>query len=887
MTLAPGSRLGVYEVITLIGRGGMGAVYRAHDPRLGRDVAIKVLPESLAADPERAARFEREARVLASLSHPHIGAIYGLEEATGPEHTTIRALVLELVSGPTLADRLAAGPLPLAEALRIARHIADALEAAHERGIVHRDLKPANIKLTPEGSAKVLDFGLAKLVGGNDVDSTQSSTMTAAGTHTGVILGTPLYMSPEQTRGQTVDKRTDIWSFGCVLYEMLAGRAAFPGQTMSDTIAAVLSVDPDWSVLPAAAPAPIRTLLQRCVEKDPRQRLRDIGDARIELDTAIASLTSSPTEKQSPEEEIRARRHRTWLRGLAFAGFLVAIVALTFIAATWLRPRAEAPAESVHMTALLPPGVSVTRGPGMLLSLALSPDGRTLVIAGTANGQRLYERTLGRPEATPLVGTEGALSPFFSPDGEWIGFFADRRLKRVPAGGGAAVDIAAAPGFPAGASWGIDNRLVFASGFRSPLRIVDAGGGTPEPLTTIDAGLGHLYPEILPDGRTVLFNEGRWIHALDLASGRRTNRLVEGTGARYAASGHLILNRQTTLLVVPFDATRLEITGPVVPVVEGVAVERASGGAAYIAVSRAGTLAYLPAARAYALVLVEPDGTERLLSEDPLLENPQFSPNGQRLVVARTRRAGETSELWMYDLVSAAPASRLTFDGGRAPVWTPDGASVTYSHPVPSERSGIYTKSADGRGEARQIVRLPNFHWLVGWIPKRTLAYGMIEDVAADGITRSSILAIEDGKSRHVVGPGDTWGGRLSPDGRRLAYYSLDSGYFEIYVTPFPDTGTRSLIGEGTDPSWSPDGSEIYYRNGSRLMAARIDTALGVRVLSRRLVIEPFSPPLYDDYDIHPDGRTLVLVRPVGDARGREITLVLNWRTELQRLMRQ
>ncbi len=888
MTLAPGSRLGIYEVTALIGRGGMGAVYRAHDPRLGRDVAIKVLPESLDADQERAARFEREARVLASLSHPHIGAIYGLEETTGPEHTAIRALVLELVNGPTLADGLADGPLPLAEALRIARQIADALEAAHERGIVHRDLKPANIKLTPEGNAKVLDFGLAKLVGGNDADCTQSSTMTVAETHAGMILGTPLYMSPEQARGQAIDKRTDIWSFGCVLYEMLTGRAPFPGQTPSDTIAAILGLDVDWRVLPEATPTQVRTLLQRCLEKDPRQRLRDIGDARIELDTAIASRTRSPTEKQSAEEQTRARHRRTWLRGLAFAGSLVAVVALTFIAATWLRPRAEAPAGSVHMTALLPPGVSVTRGPGMLLSLALAPDGGTLVIAGTdSTGQRLYRRTLDRLEATPLAGTEGGLTPFFSPDGAWIGFFADRRLKRVPAAGGAAIDIAAAPGFPAGASWGIDKRIVFASGFRSPLRVVDAGGGTPEPLTTLDAGLGHLYPEILPDGRTVLFNEGRWIHALDLTSGRRTNRLVEGTGARYASSGHLILSRQTTLLAVPFDATRLEITGQVVPVVEGVAVERGSGGAAYVAVSRSGTLAYLPAARAYALVLAEPDGTERLLSEDPVLENPQFSPNGQRLVVARTRRMGETPELWMYDLESAAPAFRLTSDGARAPVWTPDGASVTYSHPVPSERSGIYTRSADGRGDARQVVRLPNFHWLVGWTPERTLAYGMVENVAADGITRSSILAFEESKSRHVVGPGDTWGGRLSPDGRRLVYYSLDSGYFEIYATPFPDTGTRWLIGEGTDPSWSPDGSEIYYRHGSRLMAARIDMASGVRVLSRRVAFEPFSPPLYDDYDIHPNRRTLALVRPVGDARGREITLVLNWLAELQRLMRQ
>ena len=883
--LAPGTRLGIYEVTELIGRGGMGAVYRAHDSRLGRDVAIKVLPESFQANPERAARFEREARVLASLTHPHIGAIYGLEELTRPEQAPVKALVLELIGGPTLAERLATGPFPAAEALRIARDIADALEAAHEKGIVHRDLKPANIKLTPEGRAKVLDFGLAKLVGGQDDDHAQSPpTVTMSGTQAGMIVGTPGYMSPEQARGQAIDKRTDIWSFGTVLYEMLTGRAAFPGQTLSDTIAAVLNHEPDLNALPQATPLTVRILLQRCLEKDHRQRLRDVGDARIELDALIAGRTSNPKNDVSV-----ARPQSTLRRGLMFAGALAAAVALTFwIAASWLRARPEPPAGAVHMTALLPAGVSVSRGPGTLLSLALSPDGGTLVIAGTdSTGQRLYRRTLDRPEATVVAGTEGGLGPFFSPDGAWIGFFADRRLKRVPVAGGAAVDIAAAPGYPSGASWGIDNRIVFASGYRSPLRLVDASGGNAEIVTTLDAGLGHLYPEFLPDGRTVLFNEGRWIHALDLASRRRTDRLVEGIAARYAASGHLIVNRETTLLAVPFDATRLEITGQAVPVVEDVAVERGSGGAPHAAVSRDGTLAYAPAAQAFGLVLVGPDGTERMLSEDPLIQNPQFSPSGKRLVVARTRRAGEAPELWMYDLESATPPFRLTSHGGRAPVWTPDGASVIYSRPVPNERSGIYTKSADGRGDETLIVPLANFHWLVGWTPQRTLAYGVIEDVAADGISRSSIVARIGDESRHLVGPGDTWGGRLSPDDRRLAYYSRDSGYFEIYVAPFPDTSTQWLIGEGTDPSWSPDGTEIYYRHGSRLMAARIDTSSGARVLSRRTVLESFSPPLYDDYDVHPDGRTLVLVRPLGDARGREVTVVLNWLAELQRLTRQ
>jgi serine/threonine-protein kinase len=534
------------------------------------------------------------------------------------------------------------------------------------------------------------------------------------------------------------------------------------------------------------------------------------------------------------------------------------------------------------MTALLPPGVSVTRGPGKILSLALSPDGRTLVIAGTdAKGQRLYQRTLGRLEATPLAGTEGGQTPFFSPDGAWVGFFAERRLKRVPAEGGAAVDIAAVSGFPAGASWGTNNRIVFAAGARSPLWVVDANGGTPAPLTTPTVGQGHRFPEILPDARTVLFNEGPWIHAVDLASGQRTDRLVEGTRQWYAPSSHLILSRGTTLLAAPFDPARLELTGPVVPVVEGVARELTSGGV-HVALSSNGTLAYVPAVQTYELVLVKPDGSERLMSQAALLQNPQFSPDGHRLVVSTTRRAGEQTDLWIHDIGSEAPPSRLTFDGGRAPVWTPDGSSITYSHPVPNEGSGIYTKPADGRGDPRPIVRLAEFHWLVGWTPQGTLAYGMMEKTTANGVSRGSILAIETNETRRVVGPGDTWGGRLSPDGRWLAYYLRDSGDFEIYVSPFPNTGTRWLVSEGTDPSWSPDGSEIYYRSGTRLMAVRIDKTSGVRAVSQRLVIEPFTPPLYDDYDIHPDGKTLALVRPAGgDARGREITLVLNWLTDL------
>jgi eukaryotic-like serine/threonine-protein kinase len=871
MRLAPESRIGPYEIVAPLGHGGMGEVSRARDPRLGRDVAIKVLPDIFSSDPERVARFEREARLLASLNHPHIAGLHGLEDADG-----VRCLVLELVEGPTLADRLRSGRLEVTEALTIARQVADALEAAHERGVIHRDLKPANVKLTPDGDAKVLDFGLARLAGDSaDVALAQAPTITAGGTREGVILGTAAYMSPEQARGRSLDRRTDIWSFGCVLFELLTGRLAFPGETVSDTIMAVLGREPDWAALPERTPDSVRALLMRCLEKDPKRRLRDIGDARIEIDDALT------TPARGVQAVGRGPGSRALPPGVALAGLILAAIAVGFAASGWLRPRAPGPAEPVRMTATLPPGVSVTRGPGLGFpaSVALSPDGRTLVIAATGtDGQRLYQRPLDRLDATPVAGTAGGSSPFFSPDGAWIGFFAEGRLRRVPTRGGAAVDIAVVPGFLAGASWGSDDRIVFVAGVNSPVRAVSARGGETESLTTLEPGeTGHFSPEILPDRRRLLFASSGWIHALDLTSGRRT-RLVQGSTPRYVASGHVIVSRGMTLLAAPFNPSRLELTGDVVPLVDGVAPP------GHYAISRSGTLAYVPAAETYAIVLVNADGTEHLITEERLsFENPQFSADGRRLAVATSRRRGEPADVWIHDLETGA-ASRLTFDGGRAPVWTPDGTAVTYSHL--GEKQGLYTKPADGRGNARQLLPVEEFHWLVGWTPDgRTLAFGRMESVADDGISRSSILALADGVSRPVVGPGSVWGGRLSPDGRWLAYYELESGRFEVYVTPFPDGGTRWLITDdgGSDPTWAPDGREVYYRSGDRLMAARIETQAGVRVVSRRLVVQPFLPPLYDDYDIHPDGRTLVLVRPADDALRRDVVLVLDWLTELRR----
>ncbi|HSC27540.1 MAG TPA: protein kinase, partial [Vicinamibacterales bacterium] len=853
--IATGTRLGGYEVIAPIGTGGMGEVYRARDLELGRDVAIKVLPPAFSADPERLARFAREARLLAALNHPHIAGIHGLAETPG-----VRALVLELVDGPTLAERLREGPIQVAEATEVARQIADALEAAHERGIVHRDLKPANIKLTPGGSVKVLDFGIAKALDEQpDRDRPDSATLTAGGTRAGVVLGTPAYMSPEQSRGQPVDKRTDIWAFGCVLYELLTGRPPFAGETPTDTVSAILSREPDWNALPETVPPHVRTLLQRCLEKDPKRRLRDIGDARIELDSPAASVVTPGTPGVTGRASVR--------RTAAVAG----VVALAMFAAWgWLRPRVTAPADPVRISVRLAPGTNVTRGPQYVSSVALSPDGRLLVIAGRdATGERLYVRPLDRLEPAPLSGTEGGSSPFFSPDGAWIGFFLGRRLKRVPAGGGGAVDIAAGPveQIPRGAAWLPDDRIVFGTGAFTALQVVHSSGGTPEPLTTLneaEAEISHVDPHILPDGHTLLFTVtrrgGSWIDALDLRSGQRT-RLVQGVAARYAASGHLLLSRGPDLLGAVFDPSRLTLSGPVVPLVEGV---EPGFDIRHFAVSAGGSLAYVPAAGMHELALIKTDRSERRLETGVLLENPQFSGEGDRLVVAAWRK-GEPAELSIHDLETGS-TSRLTFDGGRAPVWTPDGTAVTYSHL--GKQQGIYTKAADGRGEARQLVALETFHWLVGWTPDgRTLGYGVMEPVTPDGRSSSSIMALTDGRPRRVVGPGPTWGGRLSPDGKWLAYYSLESSGFEVYVTPFPDGGSRWLVAEGTDPSWAPGGSEIYYRSGNRLMAARIDIGVGVRVLSRRVALDPFLPPAYDDYDIHPDG-TLAVVRPVGDAVG-------------------
>lgn len=834
----------------MIGRGGMGEVYRARDKRLGRDVALKLLPDPESSDPDWRARFEREARALASLNHPGIAAIYGLEETTahaGRASTT--GIVMELVDGETLATRLQRGALPLDEALTVAEQIADALDEAHQNGIIHRDLKPANVKITPAGTVKLLDFGLAKFLADPAHDTITLSAVTARA----VVMGTPAYMAPEQAEGKSLDRRADVWAFGVLLYEMVTGERPFRGESLQETLAAVLGAEVQWAKVPPA----LQPLLRACLQRNRLKRLRDIGDYRF-------LLTAS--------EAVSAPIRRAHWPLIALGA--VAAVALAFLAGQSLatHQRASPPPAPIRLSTMLPAGVSVTRGPGYTSSVAVSPDGRTIVIAASdKDGRRLYRRSLDRLDPTPLAGTEGASSPFFSWDGKWIGFFANGRLKRMLAGGGPSIDIAAAPGFSSGASWGPDDRIVFAYGADSHLQVVPAEGGRVEPLTNQTPG---RQPEVLPDGRTVLFEAAGNILAYDGRTGAIT-KLQRGTAPRYA-NGHVIFSRGRTLLAAAIDTRDLSM-GAAIPVTEGVAVELpGSGGGGHYAVSRSGALVYVPAADAYELVMVGPNAVERVVGQQQRsLENPRFSPDGRYVVVAARRRDDESPDLWLHDL-NAGTATRLTSDGGRAPVWADNGAAITYSHL--GERQGIYTMRLDSSGDRRQVVALNSFHWLVGWTPDRsTLLYGQLNE--ANG---SSIIAYSHTQSRAVVGPGNTWGGRLSHDGKWLAYYVLESGAFQIYVTRFPETAARWLIAEGTDPSWSPDGNEIYYRSGPRLIAARVDKAAGVKVASNRIVVDPFLPPLYDDYDIHPDGRTVVTVRPASQTQGREVTMVLDWFSDLR-----
>ena len=925
MAVSTGSRLGPYEILSAIGAGGMGEVYRARDTKLNREVALKVLPEAFTLDPDRLARFKREAQVLASLNHPHIGAIYGIEDS-GETH----ALVLELVEGPTLADMIAEHHTPEAESLRsrprdseavarrgggaprgleindalpIARQICEALEAAHEQGIIHRDLKPANIKVTPDGNVKVLDFGLAKLAhpeaaaGPADLTASPTITSPAMMTGVGVLLGTAAYMSPEQAKGREADKRSDIWAFGCVLYEMLTGRRAFDGEDMTEVLGAVVRLEPNWEALPSDVPPPVRTLLQRCLVKDRRKRIADIAAALFVLDHQ-AGVAATSTASAAP-----LPRGPLWRRVAALtAGALV--VAVLGGALVWFATRPAPP--SVVRTTVTTSGSTALSLAGADRDVAITPDGSRIVYRGN---NQLLVRALNQLEPTVLSGLGAPHGVFVSPDGQWVGFFDGTTIKKVAITGGPPVTIAPVVGAGArGATWGPDGTIIFATATAATgLQRVSAAGGEPVVLTKLDRARGesdHVWPELLPGGEAVLFTitllggtiENAQIGVLDLRTGTSKVLIRGGSHAHYVPTGHLVYGVAGTLRAVAFDLRRLEVVGTPVPVLEGVVTT--GFGAADVAVAANGSLVYIPGAAGVraqqTVVSVDRQGLATPLPGLPLnaYRDVRVSPDGARLALATQ------NDVWIYDFARAT-LSRLTTDPApdRSPLWTPDGKRIIFS----STRAGypeLFWRPADGTGsDERLLARAKDLLALValGWSADgRQLLFTEVPPSVQNSIEQ---IAIERPSDANVLVKNEFNNdfAAVSPDGRWMAYTSNLSGRAEIYVERYPELGNRQQIstGGGRLPLWSRNGRELFFSSpdGRQMFAVAVQSGTTL-VAGRPQVLFEFamleqgggSRP----YDIAPDGRFLIIPSGQAEAGGgtaSNLILVLNWFEELKRLV--
>ena len=903
MTLAPGARLGPYEVISPLGAGGMGEVYRARDTKLARDVAIKVLPESLASDPERLARFEREARMLASLNHPHVAAIYGVEDST-----PVKALVLELVEGPTLQDRIEAGPIPIDEALSMARQIAEALETAHERGIVHRDLKPANVKVGADDSVKVLDFGLAKALDsdtfGSSPDMTHSPTMSI-GTQAGMILGTAAYMSPEQARGKPIDRRADIWAFGVVLHEMLTGKRLFDGETVSDTLAAVLRHDIRFDGLPPALPAPVRTLLARCLDRDPKTRLRDIGEARIALETPRSSAPASPEIPAAPLPR------RPGAARLALAAALALAVGL---GAGWLlrRPASEPPGAGARMALAIPDGFVLS--PEQMPQLAISEDGRTqvVVVVDASKTSRLLLRSLDQVEPRVLPDTDGANGPFFSPDGKWIGFFRGQSLFKIPTGGGPPVELASTANVTAarGASWSRDGFIYFAPSVSVGISRISENGGAATVVTRLDPSRDertHRWPQALPDGSAVLFTcdtsvsteyyDDARIEAVRPATGER-KVLVEGASqARYGSGGKLVFARGGSLFAVGFDPRKLETRGTPEPVVQGVATDVGSGSVQF-ALSASGAAIWAPGSLTsqYRLCWVDRNGAETPVPVPPEPYNEaELSPDGKR--VALTGGQGGSSDLWVADL-ERGTRTRLTVGQVVAnPVWTRDGARIAYltrQRTGPTRHWQIFWTPADGSRNAELLIESEHTLSPSGFTPDSAkLIYGVGKsdgsssphDVEALGMDIYLLPVTGARKPELLLSDGfATRGAVVSSDGRWVAYGANEGGQQNIFVRPFPTGEGRWQVSTAAafEPRWALDQREIYYRSGAELYRVPIETAHGFSAGKPEMVIDRVSTAgIVHTYGLAPDGRIFTPRSPEGRGSARTIDLDLGFAARL------
>jgi len=874
MALRTGSRLGVYEIIGEIGAGGMGQVYRARDTKLGRDVAIKALPDLFASDPERLARLQREAQVLASLNHPNIAQIYGLEESSG-----IRALVMELIPGEDLAARIARGPVPVAEALRIATQIADALEAAHEQGIIHRDLKPANIKVSDDGVVKVLDFGLAKALAPESSaspDAMQSPTLTARATQLGVILGTAAYMSPEQAKGKPVDRRADMWAFGVVLYEMLTGRRAFDGGDISEVLASVIKDAPPLDKLPPDTPAAVRRLLQRCFQKERRERLADAATARMEISEALAAAAPSAAP-------LAAAPPRRRLDPVTIAG-AIGLAALAGVLAWWLKPTPATPALPIaRASVVLPANMSWTRLTQHVI--AVSPDGTR--VGFIANSQ-LYVRRLDQFDATVISSVRDPSEVFFSWDNEWVGFFAEGKLQKVALTGGTPMTICNT-GNLTGAHWAPDNTIVFS--LAGQIMRVPAASGTPETIVKrIDNDrLGS--PQLLPGGRAVLFStvsggkpwdEGE-IVVEQLDTHERTVILRGGSDARYVAAGFLVYGRASDLFAVPFDLATLKTRGAPVPLVNGVASAIAGLTPAYqFGISDAGHLAYVSGAAVADLQLmwIGRDGHETVIATEPGASYPRVSPDGTKIAFMGT--VAGNSDIFIRERARNA-RSRLTFDPARdlAPVWTHDSKRIVYASARDTGQN-LYVQSADGTGTTERLTTSPNDQYPYAITSdNQTVIYIELSPETSYDIYSVSLTG--DRKPKPLLATQfDERRPSLSHDDKWMVYQSNESGAFELFVRPFPnvDSGRWQVsVGGGSSPLWASNGKEIYYRQGQSIMRVGVQTTPEV--------VPGIPAKFYDvtlpndaagmTYAIAPDGSVVAIKPPSGATGPLEYRIVLNW----------
>ena len=869
MRLPAGSRLGAYEILAPLGAGGMGEVYRARDVRLQRDVALKVLPPAFLADPERRARFDREAQILAALNHPNIADIYSVEATeAGP------ALIMELVEG-TDGAILASRPLPLPDVTRFATQLIEALAAAHERGIVHRDLKPANIKVTAAGTVKVLDFGLAKILeaidGPHPPDA--SPTMTSASTRVGVVLGTAAYMAPEQAKGLPADKRSDIWAFGCVLFEMLAGRPAFPGETIAETIAAVLAREPEWRLIPPATPTGFRRVLRRCLEKDPKRRLQDISDARADL--------------EETETEPRPAAVKAIGRRVVTAAAVATLALLAAIAGWALRAPSEPPAE-VRFEITTPPTPDAT--------FALSPDGRSIVFTAMADGPpKLWLRSFASTTARVLAGTERATSPFWSADGRAVGFFADARLKRIDLDTGVTRTVMPNIGVPLGGTWNREGTILVAGSPGGPILRVPAEGGAAAPITTVEMPRqrGHYRPHFLPGGRHFLFQvsgspeaAGVYVGALDGTPARRV--LDVSAAPSYVPSGHLVLVRGDAIVAYPFDLERLAVSGDAIVVAEHIAGQiRTSASAAGPLAFRSGTLD----SGQRQLVWLDRQGkeTNRVVYPDTAALGPALSSDGRR--IAAYRFANGNMDIWSYE-IARQTWERITFEPGDDiyPLWSPDGGDLVYGAVRQAQGLGIYRRVVGSASGEQQIVPPSSRAFPMDWSADgHWLLYSSLDDVRGtdlwalplDGQARLPVEVLRTEFNEGLA--------QFSPDGRWIAFQSDKSGRDEVYLRRFQAPGADVLVSSngGGQVRWNPSGRELFYvAADDRLMS------VPVRVTADGTGIEPGAPvPLFptsigstatlkyrQQYLVSRDGRSFIMNSVVGQPTATPIAVILNWR---------